>query len=460
MILFCGFLIIQSNGQELETGDCDFEPQPNINWYNCDKSNLDLKNLNLRESFFENTNFSGSDLSGTTFKGSDLVGTNFEGANLTGVDFTNTLLINVNFKNAIIDGIIVDDAHWDGLDFSITKLPIEVIKKLRSIPSAKLQGMSFEGWDFTGKTLMSADLRDTNLSNGTFVEAFFNEAQLQNANLSFSNFKYSIFNGANLQGANLISSNLQGVNMENANLENAILFKATLAKSTLIGANLKNADVSRANLTGAYLKNAILIDTNFAFSDLSNSNLRGTKLKEADLTGANLKGIDYPPKLQLSLGISISEISCKPGFRFVEKASDNSPACINPFSVKRLVELGWTGSSTLIPNVKTYEVTLDPGKIFHVTYFLDDAKLIEIKKDQDSNSVIVNLEESKGGILGIVIPREILDAKIGVEDDRFFVLIDGEEVYYNETVTKTERTLTITFPAGAKKIEIIAATLI
>ncbi|HSB57021.1 MAG TPA: pentapeptide repeat-containing protein [Nitrosopumilaceae archaeon] len=442
------------------TGDCNAKPQRGVNWYNCDKSNLDLRSKDLSESHFENTNFSQTDLSGAILKDSDFIGTNFEGANLTNADLSHTTLINVNFKKANLEGLILDDAQLFNLDFSIIKLPIEVLMKLNSFPGAKLQGMNFQGWDLSGKTIMEADLRNSNLSNGTFVETFFNNANLQNANLSSSNLKHSYFRGANLQGANLTLANLQQADMENTNLENALLSFTNLEESNLMGANLKNANLYQANLSGANLQHAVLTGTNLKFSDLSNSNLRGTKLKEADLTGTILKEINYPPKLQLSLGMPISEINCKQGFRFVEKASDGSPSCINPFSVKRLVEFGWADSTTPIPNIKNYDFILDSGKLFQLTYFLDDAKLIKIRKDTSSNSLILSLDESKGGMLGIVIPREIIDATMGVQDDRFFVLIDGQEVIYNETVNKMERTLTIDFPAGTKKIEIIGTNLI
>ena len=47
------------------------------------------------------------------------------------------------------------------------------------------------------------------------------------------------------------------------------------------------------------------------------------------------------------------------------------------------------------------------------------------------------------------------------EDDDFFVLIDGEEVDFDETATSsTDRTLTIAFPAGAEEIEIIGTFVV
>jgi len=54
-----------------------------------------------------------------------------------------------------------------------------------------------------------------------------------------------------------------------------------------------------------------------------------------------------------------------------------------------------------------------------------------------------------------------LDAKINDgDDDEFFVLVDGEEVDFEEITTSTDRTLTIEFSAGAEQIEIIGTFVI
>jgi predicted secreted protein with PEFG-CTERM motif len=53
-----------------------------------------------------------------------------------------------------------------------------------------------------------------------------------------------------------------------------------------------------------------------------------------------------------------------------------------------------------------------------------------------------------------------LDATINSEDDQFFVLVDGEEVDFEEIATSTERTLIINFLAGAEEIEIIGTFVI
>ena len=64
------------------------------------------------------------------------------------------------------------------------------------------------------------------------------------------------------------------------------------------------------------------------------------------------------------------------------------------------------------------------------------------------------------GKINSKVSKELIDAKIGDEDDDFFVLVDGEEVDFDETMTSTDRTLVISFPAGAEEIEIIGTHVV
>ena len=47
----------------------------------------------------------------------------------------------------------------------------------------------------------------------------------------------------------------------------------------------------------------------------------------------------------------------------------------------------------------------------------------------------------------LTIPRSVLDATINGEDDDFFVLVDGEEVDFDEINTSTDRTLNHSIPS-------------
>jgi predicted secreted protein with PEFG-CTERM motif len=100
------------------------------------------------------------------------------------------------------------------------------------------------------------------------------------------------------------------------------------------------------------------------------------------------------------------------------------------------------------------------GTDFMVGYQITGGKLISITPDVDANSLIIAIDATDDGQLTITLPRELIDAKIGDDDDDYFVLVDGEEVDFDETTTSTDRTLVISFPAGAEEIEIIGTHVV
>ena len=97
---------------------------------------------------------------------------------------------------------------------------------------------------------------------------------------------------------------------------------------------------------------------------------------------------------------------------------------------------------------------------FMVGYEITGGNLISITPDLDANSLIIKIDAFDDGQLTITLPRELIDAKIGEEDDDYFVLVDGEEVDFDETTTSIDRTLVISFPAGAEEIEIIGTHVV
>ncbi len=88
------------------------------------------------------------------------------------------------------------------------------------------------------------------------------------------------------------------------------------------------------------------------------------------------------------------------------------------------------------------------------------SKVTNIYADTDSNSLIMELDTTDSGQITVTLPRKTIDAKIGTADDVFFVLVDGEEVSFDETKTAADRTLIIQFPSGAEEIEIIGTFVI
>ena len=101
------------------------------------------------------------------------------------------------------------------------------------------------------------------------------------------------------------------------------------------------------------------------------------------------------------------------------------------------------------------------GSVDLIGYEITGGKLLSIMPDVGSNSLIISIDATDDGSLTITIPRSVLDALLGNgDDDDFFVLVDGEEVDFDETVSSTDRILTIAFSAGAEEIEIIGTFVI
>ena len=103
------------------------------------------------------------------------------------------------------------------------------------------------------------------------------------------------------------------------------------------------------------------------------------------------------------------------------------------------------------------------GTDFMVSYKITGGKIdsISIPDVENPVSLIIAITASQDGSLIITLPRALIDAKSGDLDEQFFVIIDGEEVDFEETMTTdTERTLTIPFLEGDSEIEIIGTFVV
>ncbi len=92
-----------------------------------------------------------------------------------------------------------------------------------------------------------------------------------------------------------------------------------------------------------------------------------------------------------------------------------------------------------------------------------------IRSDVNAESIIDDMPRTNPGKLFIEIPRELLDANLvrcgevteDPSDWYFLVLVDGEEVEYEEIFTTDDhRTLEITYEKDLRQIEIAAPCLI
>jgi len=117
------------------------------------------------------------------------------------------------------------------------------------------------------------------------------------------------------------------------------------------------------------------------------------------------------------------------------------------------------GGTTGIGTTPTFGQSFTEGD-FGITYQITGGSVISITPDVDQSSLIIVIEAVDDGELTITLPREVIDAKLNGDDDEFFVLVDAEEVDFDETKTDLERTITIGFLAGTEEIEIIGTFVI
>jgi len=168
------------------------------------------------------------------------------------------------------------------------------------------------------------------------------------------------------------------------------------------------------------------------------------------------------PKQQTSVGILPSDVECKKDLVLIFKATNNSPACVKPESIPKLIDRGWAKLVTIQPDIgKTgkYSLEIDNGKVFDIKYSVKGANILSMNSLKEKNSVKINLDSPYAGSLIISMPRQLIDAKISENvDDLFFVFVDGNEVPYTEIKENTIRTLTIGFGQGARIIEILGVS--
>lgn len=98
----------------------------------------------------------------------------------------------------------------------------------------------------------------------------------------------------------------------------------------------------------------------------------------------------------------------------------------------------------------------------NVSYDIEGGEIIDMYLDVDFVEIIVDIISVEDGLLELDIPRGLLDARLGENnDDIFFVIIDGFETEYIEIeANSASRTLVIPFFAGDEQLEIIGTDVL
>lgn len=85
-----------------------------------------------------------------------------------------------------------------------------------------------------------------------------------------------------------------------------------------------------------------------------------------------------------------------------------------------------------------------------------NGKIKDILLDRKAISLLVKTQTTEDGFLRIIVRRDLIDAKFEKRDENFIVLVDGENVNYDEMPTSIkQRALQIKISKGTKEIEIM-----
>ncbi len=89
-------------------------------------------------------------------------------------------------------------------------------------------------------------------------------------------------------------------------------------------------------------------------------------------------------------------------------------------------------------------------------YTIRRGEVLGFEIDPETTSLIISIKPRPSGELTITLPRDLIDAKIGSEDSDFIIFLnDIENQFFDETITSSNRTLSITFGAFNSEITII-----
>ncbi|MFZ1076153.1 MAG: PEFG-CTERM sorting domain-containing protein [Nitrosotalea sp.] len=100
------------------------------------------------------------------------------------------------------------------------------------------------------------------------------------------------------------------------------------------------------------------------------------------------------------------------------------------------------------------------GQSYNVNYTITGATINDMLISTHETSLVISLNSTSDGNLIIDLPRTLIDAKVGANDDQFIVLVDDTYTDFHENKTGTDRTLSIGFTNGTERIEIIGTQVL
>jgi predicted secreted protein with PEFG-CTERM motif len=125
-------------------------------------------------------------------------------------------------------------------------------------------------------------------------------------------------------------------------------------------------------------------------------------------------------------------------------------------------EFSYTPKSESFETTDRFEINAGSQGTFDVKYTIKGGTIKDMIIDPSIFAIIVQIESTEQGTISLELPREFIGAeKQDGKDDTFIILIDGEEVVYQESVVYSDfRAIIINFEEGDSDIEIIGTYVV
>lgn len=117
---------------------------------------------------------------------------------------------------------------------------------------------------------------------------------------------------------------------------------------------------------------------------------------------------------------------------------------------------------SVIPGAFADSISVDiEDSTYEIDFTSVDVEIKSVSADTDFMSLIFEIDVlSKNGQLEFNFDRDFFDAKLGSEDDDFFVLVDGDELSFEESKDDFYRNIVFSVDPGSEEIEIIGSQIV
>ena len=92
------------------------------------------------------------------------------------------------------------------------------------------------------------------------------------------------------------------------------------------------------------------------------------------------------PRKQVAQGIAPEDVICKEGLELVFKSTNNSPACVNPQTVDKLIERGWALSNQSVQEEQTFDFAKSKKSVLSDLVKIEQSHKFDIVFDEDLTS--------------------------------------------------------------------------